>query len=781
MRVRRRLILVSIVGVVAFLAVAYGVVHLPGVQRRVWDRVALSVEEETGWRIQVRELALRGLPARFVATGITVSTDEGELIAIDRLQADWRWRALRGTPHRLDRVVLDGVDVDINAFAQQEQQADEANAELDLWNSFEVGEIALNGGRIDSSLLEFECGLEGVVVQGSMEHGTAATDLSAQRLFIVRDGRFLDFQALSLRAHAAADGARIDQLAVQGTAVSLEVSGQTALALEGPGRVEIGLDADLEAVADWWDPNIVTGLSPKGRLEARGYADLKPSTGLEFELVHQGEALEVAGYELAELGVAFRGGTPSLWTSDPSWGTVHVDVIGGASAAIAADFHDAPIDRLLSFLAPQVAAEIRGPVLLSGTVDGNLSYPLSHQTLDGAVDLGVSWAEGRVALRGRGGGNGWQVSRMSALTAGIEFEANGRVELGGEVEADVNLAVVDLRQTMTALTRWFPAAGDLEVSGGPLKATGRLSGLLGDPVLKAQLDWTEPVVAGRPLARCTVEVEGKIENPDFSALVRVDPQVLITADGTIQPLAGSAAGRWRVEAAEIRGAVARVAPEILQPVFGQIAGGGTFDVSGPLYRLGGSVRAQDVGFGEWKAEVVETDIELEPGVARLDGLKVEALGGVIAGAVTFPFEDLEQFFRVDLEWSGLRTGLLPYSIPESALGVVSGKAGIGGRASHPVGEVDLAWSPESPDFPVGRIGVHAALADGELRALSEEITTSGGTVRAEVIAPLGDLPLPDWLWPDAPSRGLCGRLPRHSASVSNRFSRPSASRMSMLT
>ena len=188
MRVRRRHVLIAIIGVAAFVGAVYGFVHLPGVQQRLWDRVAGSIEEETGWRIEAHQIALRVFPAKFEATGLRVSTEDGELLAIDLLQARWRWRALRGLPHRLDHLVVEGVEVDAGAFPRSQEQPDPDQAGLDLFNSFEVGDLTVTGGRIKGSLLEFEGGLEELVLTGSLEEKMASAALTAKRLVLVRDG-----------------------------------------------------------------------------------------------------------------------------------------------------------------------------------------------------------------------------------------------------------------------------------------------------------------------------------------------------------------------------------------------------------------------------------------------------------------------------------------------------------------------------------------------------------------------------------------------------------------
>ena len=273
--------------------------------------------------------------------------------------------------------------------------------------------------------------------------------------------------------------------------VSIEAGGAVAMTADGPSRVEIDLEADLAAVANWWDPNLVSGLEPSGRLEARGFAELTPSAGLEAELVHQGAVLEVVGYQLAELGVAFREGRPSLWTSDPSWGRLAVDIVGPATASVEADFDEAPVDRLLSFTVPLIAAEIRGPATLSGAIDGTVSYPLSPETLDGAVDIILDWPDGRVALTGDGAGSGWQISKLSARTNGVDLEAVGRVDLGEGIEADIDVSVTSFDELKSVVSRWYPEVDQIEIAGGSAEGEPKSSAGSDDPSFKGQFSWSD--------------------------------------------------------------------------------------------------------------------------------------------------------------------------------------------------------------------------------------------------------------------------------------------------
>ena len=67
--------------VAALCAVLMTVVHLPAVQRRVWERVAAGIAE-SGWRIDAESFAVRALPARLRAHGVTVTGADGKAVTV---------------------------------------------------------------------------------------------------------------------------------------------------------------------------------------------------------------------------------------------------------------------------------------------------------------------------------------------------------------------------------------------------------------------------------------------------------------------------------------------------------------------------------------------------------------------------------------------------------------------------------------------------------------------------------------------------------------------------
>jgi len=115
---RRRKLAIVAAAFIALVAVVAVVVHLPGVQRSIWNRLAASIEEGSGWQIATDDIALRALPARLQTSGITVAYEGRTVVRLDRLEARWRWLGVLRPPYKLESLTLEGVNVDSDALPE---------------------------------------------------------------------------------------------------------------------------------------------------------------------------------------------------------------------------------------------------------------------------------------------------------------------------------------------------------------------------------------------------------------------------------------------------------------------------------------------------------------------------------------------------------------------------------------------------------------------------------------------------------------------------------------
>jgi hypothetical protein len=490
----RRTILVLLSLFVAA-AILTAVAHLSGVQRIAWRRLTAAIEISTGWQVEADSVRLRAMPARLEIVGLTIGGGTGTVVTVDRLHAWWRWRHLLSVPRRVERVDLDGVSFHPDAMPLPDP-AEEAQPTF-LWDSLEIGSLQVRGGRVGDSVQEIEYSLDGVAVDGRLEDGSAAVELSARRLKLIRSKRVLDLGPMRVLGAAGDDGLYIDDFELGGEAAHLWASGGVMMTPEISGRFDLGAGADVAVLVGWWDPNLAARLDPQGELDVEGFVSLDPVTGPEVELAHRGRPLAIAGYDVETAVFSLREGLPSIRLGDSGWGKASLSLAASSTVEVEARLDGAPVDRLLRFFVPRVAEVIRGPATLTGEIDGVLSYPLSAETLEGRANLVLNWADGRAALRAEGAGDSWEVSKLEARAAGATLAAAGRMDSTDDIDADLALSVGQPRVLVGAMKRWFPELGELGIDGGPAAVELHISGSLNDPLATAEIIWSEPLVAGR--------------------------------------------------------------------------------------------------------------------------------------------------------------------------------------------------------------------------------------------------------------------------------------------
>ena len=359
----RRILLLVAAAFVLLMVAGWLVLHSAAVQRPVVERALAAVEASTGWRIEVAEPELRLWPGRVEARGVRVSTGGEPVATVDRIEATWRWPALLGDPARLETVALEGVAVDLRDLELPEPaEAPPEALPADPWRTVEIGRLALSEGRVQAQVLDVEATLEEVRAAASLTDGQAAVDAGARRALLERQGRTLVLGPVELKAAASADGAVGERLAAASSGVSLEASGRVGFSDGLTAAVELASRADLAGVLGWWDPNLVTGLDPRGVLELAGDVALDPEVGLEADLEHRGEPFAVAGYELDTLELGLADGVPRARLAGGRWGEATVTAAEPGVATVSARLRAAPVERALAFAAPQVAEAIPGPI-----------------------------------------------------------------------------------------------------------------------------------------------------------------------------------------------------------------------------------------------------------------------------------------------------------------------------------------------------------------------------------------------------------------------------------
>jgi outer membrane protein assembly factor BamA len=530
----------------------------------------------------------------------------------------------------------------------------------------------------------------------------------------------------------------------------------------------------MAALAGWWDPNLAAGVDPRGQLDVEGFVSIDPATGLEIELAHRGRPLTIAGYDIETAVFSLDEGTPAIRLGDPGWGRASVRLTAPDTVAVDALLDGAPVDRLLAFFTPRAAEVIRGPATLTGEIDGVLSYPLTAETLEGRADLELSWADGHVALQVEGAGTAWEVAELEASAAGATLTAAGRLDSIDGIDADVALSVDRPRILVDAIDRWLPALGELGIDGGPMVAEIHISGTLDDPMATAEITWSEPLVGGRRLESCSIKASGGLENVTWELDAAATLGSSMVASGWVRPADRTAGGVWRVQASDLGEVASAFAPARDLDVFGRLAAAGSFAVSAEEYRIDGTVSGDDLGAGGVSVPTATASFSVETGTLLVEDLHVVALGGVIEGGWTVPLTGASAPIDADLEWRDLDLADLPIAAPDAVVGLIAGRLELGGSTTRPEGSLRVSWQADGQDQLVESVILHASLSEGVLQIVTEEARTATGPIVVNAVLPLGDLPRPEWLWPDAPGgelRATVEGLGLHSGPVMEAFGR----------
>ena len=747
----RRTILV-LLSLFAAAAILVAVAHLSGVQRIAWRRLTAAVEKSTGWQIEADSVRLRAMPARLEIVGLVVGSGTGTVVTVDRLHAWWRWRRLLSVPRRVERVDLDGVSFHPDALPPPDP-AEKAQS-TSLWDSLEIGSLQVRGGRVGDLVQEIEYSLDGVAVDGRLEDGSAAVELSARRLRLIRSKRVLDLGPLRVLGAAGDDGLHLEDFELGGEAAHLRASGVVTTTSEKSGRFELRAGADVAVLLGWWDPNLAAGLDPQGELDIEGFVSLDPATGTEVELAHRGRPLAIAGYDVETAVFSLREGLPSIRLGDPGWGEASARLVASGTVEVEARLDGAPVDRLLRFFVPRVAEVIRGPATLTGGINGVVAYPLTAETLEGRANLVLSWADGRAALRAEGAGNSWEVSKLEARAAGATLTAAGRLDSFDGIDADLVLSVGQPRVLVDAMKRWLPGLGELGIDGGPAAVELHISRSLDDPLATAEIIWSKPVVAGRRFESCSVEASGGLDHVVWEIDVAVTSGTSVVASGWVRPEERVAGGEWNAQASDLAEIASAFGPASNPNVHGRIGAAGSFTVSEDGYRIDGTVGGDDLGAGDVSVRTAAASILVETGILAVEDFHADAFGGVIDGAWTVPLTGASTPFDADIEWRDLDIGDLLTTAPDSMSGRFSGRTDLGGTTTRPEGSLLMSWLADGRDPVVEQLALRASLADGVLRVVTEEAHTAAGPIVVSAVLPLGDLPRPEWLWPDAPGGEL---------------------------
>ena len=749
---RRRILAIVVLALLALLVVLWLVVHSRGVQRAVTERVIAAINDSTGWQLEVDDARLRVWPARLLVEGLTVSSADQRVASVARIEATWSWPAVLGTPRRIESVELAGVDVDLRGVEPPDVESSAAETASDPWRVVEIGRLVLTRGRVDAAALDVDGTMEGIRIEGSMVDGRAQAGLDADRLVLVRQGRSLDLGSVALDAEASANGIVVQRLAADGPEIGVDASAEVELGDPPSGRGRFTGRADLTAALGWWDPNLVTGLEVDGVLDLDGRVAFDASNGLTAEVVHRGDPVTVAGYELDVLELGLDDGVPTVRLAGPEWGSATITPHDDATARVEADLDDAPVGAALALIAPTVADALGRPVRLSGTVDGTVGFPVTLDTLSGTVDVTVRTRDGVLALAGGGTGQSWSLDRFRVDTEWARVDGNGELGPGGRVSADLELEVTDVARARQVAGAWLELPDELTIGGGPISGDATLSGTIGQPSFTAHLEWQHPAIFGYGLDRVSAAATGSRAGGEWSVEVEASPSASAAAAGTIDLDGPHVAGTWRLALDDLGDVpeLARLGADAAPDIGGRLSGDGSVAWAPDGWRVAGHVNGRRVVVDEWALDELDVDFDVDPESAVVRSLSASLLGGEVGGTAEVGLSGIDAPLSAAIDWHGLDLEQTPIELPVGAQGVLTGRLSVAGTAVRPTAELDVEWTPNDPGSPAPPISFVGALEDGVVRLVTREVATNAGSGIARVTIPLGAFDRPGWVWPGAP-------------------------------
>jgi translocation and assembly module TamA len=187
---------------------------------------------------------------------------------------------------------------------------------------------------------------------------------------------------------------------------------------------------------------------------------------------------------------------------------------------------------------------------------------------------------------------------------------------------------------------------------------------------------------------------------------------------------------------------------------GHLTGAGNFALAEGRWSVDGGVQGSDIGMGEWRSRELTAIFSLDPDALEVAEVSVSALGGSIIGSGKVGFEGLDSKISVNAEWRNIDPGSAPADLSKIGRGVASGEMELNGTFAHPTGRVELEWRPEDGASPIPSFRVAGALDEGVLTFITDEVTTDAGEVWAQGEVPIGMIPRPEWLWPEATEEAL---------------------------
>jgi outer membrane protein assembly factor BamA len=752
--VRRRRILITgwiLAAVGVLVLVAFVVAHVSAVQRSAWNRVTAAIEASTGYSISADRVSARLVSGRFEASGLRVSVDGRQLAVVERVVATWTWRGLAGTPRRLESLVIVSPAIALENLPAQDDDEEPIDAG-ELLGLAEVRTVEIRDGRLTGAAADIGWSMSQLRLTGGLENRRAWVDVTAGGGTLLREGRTFELGALHTAVEADARGFLMDHLRLDGAALQLDV-GEAGGPWTGTAEMQVPLraEAELVSILAWWDPSLLDQVELSGRLVLDGVAG-RDAAGVPFAAIeHRGEPIMVSGVAIDRLMLSHADATTSLVLGGADWGRADVMVDEGSRVDVAVFLEDARVQQLAALSPQPLPFDVPAESRASGRLQASLTLPVQPETITGSADLVMTWPDGRLAVAAAGGYDAVTVKELTVTVPGGELEARGRIEPKGKLDVTLDLALADPARAIASVAAIWPGASAVDVGGGPLDVHAAVSGTAERPFIDAVLEWQGPVVAGESFIRLDARASGVAESVDWEAVAELVEGTTVLASGRTAMTGFETSAEWSVFSEDLEVLAARAPSGMPQPVCGRLAAAGHVTWNAGVWRAGGTARGAGVGTGDWLLDGVELAFVAEP--ERLEVTRLDALlsGARLSGWASVPLQALDSPLAAQFDLVDLDLATLALELPPESSGVVSGRIDVAGTAAEPTCELELEFNGRGANAAVQSATLLASLEEGVLRVTSANVESAGGSLAATAEVPLGDLPLPEWLWSRAPS------------------------------
>ncbi len=750
---RNRLLGVAVTAAVV-VAVVVVALSLPGTQRALWRDVVERVESATGWHLSAATVHLRLFPGRFEAEGLTAGVaGQPPVLEVGRLEARWSWRTLLFAPHRLDLLLVKGVrwsqgaPLPVSPGGKGRGTGWEGPPRRLEIRRFHLEDA---GGEAALAGVTFEAG--DVQVEGSLSGGVLAVKAEA-RAEALRKGRRLDLGRLDLAAALTRDGLDLGRLELNGRPVTLSMNGGLRPPWETPnGAFSVRAVFPPGRLLEFWDPQLAARVRALGRLDVRGRIGLEGGRPVP-ELVGEGLGLSVAGLELDRLALQEASGRFVVEAEGAEWGRLRASGTPGQPVDVWLALEDARVPPRLPGMG-RLPVTLPPDLRLSGTADATVNPRRPLEGVHGSVALTAGWAGGRLDLHLDGGWEELQVRELRLRLPGARALVKGRAGERLALEAE---AVVDRPGALAAeLAHWGIDMHLPSVPGGRLRVRGTLEGPRRRPEARVTGTWEGPSWGDLALERIDLRGKGTLRDADLEVKASGAGNTVLELSATVQPAARRGHATIRGRSRDL--AVLLSAMDRPAPVGGVLELDAKASFEGAGWSLDGHALLAEGTLGSLALRTASATFSARPNHLEVRQFHVELPAGRASGSCrltgTFPNVQAE----VRLFARDLRPDVL---LPASGV-PLHGAAGLDLELAGPPAELEgrgrLTWQPDQEPALLGPAELFFTLAGGRLDLASSRLETAAGPLVLSATVPLGSLPRPAGIWPDAPAGAVSVRL-----------------------